>query len=199
MLLDVAVPHVIDYPVVLTSLQSAGLKCVYPNSGAFGLAPACTQHVIGWACEDDPTIRPQARAALRIVLDHPLPALLSRAWRHHLPGPLWLMPASHWAYELQFGSADWLPSLLSEHGIDPESLRPRADGSAIEFASGEADSFLALVQKLFTQVIASDLTVAFPGRPVVALLHHHHQIWWQTSDLAIWKSLDSVAISSSSP
>jgi hypothetical protein len=190
--LDLTVPRVIDYPVVLATLQSAGLNCVYPNSGAFGLPPGCTPHVVGWAHADDPTIRPHARAALRIVPDGSLPALLNHTWLDDLAGPLWLMPASHWAYELQFGSADWLPPLLSQHGLDPESLRPRTDGSAIEFAATESDSLLAMVQQLFTHLIASDFTVTFPGRPVVALLHHHRQIWWQTSDLAIWKSLDSL-------
>ncbi len=191
--------RVIDYPVVLATLESAGLKCAYPNSGAFGLPPECNQHLIGWASDDDPTIRPEARAALRILPDPSLPALLNQAWQHHLPGPLWLMPASHWAYELQFGSADWLPSLLRDHGIDPDSLRPRTDGSAIEFAPTESDSLLAIVQQLFTHLIASDFTAAFPRHPVVALLHHHRQIWWQTSDLTIRKALDTVAISSSSP
>ena len=190
-------PRVIDYSTVLETLERSGLRCVYPNSGAFGLPPDIANHVIGWAAADDPTIRPEARAALRILpqpASRSLTALLKRAWQEHLPGPLWLMPASHWAYELQFGGGEWLAPLLSELGIDPESLRSRADGSAIGFEFAEADSLLAVVEKVLDRLVASDFTVAFPGRAVVAMLHHHQQIWWQTSEAAIGESIDSLIL-----
>jgi hypothetical protein len=188
------VPTLIDYPVVLQTL-SRSLQCVYPNSGAFGIPPGITNHIIGWSAADDPTIRPEMHSALRIIPEpaaRTLASLLTRAWQEHLPGPLWLMPASHWAYELQFGSPDWLPPLLIAIGIDPKQLRSRTDGSAIQFEPAEQDALRPLIENLFTHLIASDFTIAFPTRPIVALLHHHRQIWWQTSDETLWKSLNSL-------
>jgi hypothetical protein len=179
------VPRIIDYSIVLTTLEQSGLRCVYPNSGAFGLAADKTNHIAGWIAADDPTIRAELRAVVQIVpspASRSLATLLLRAWRQHLPGPLWLMPASHWAYELQFGAADWLPALLADHCIDATVLQSRSDGSAIEFQLDETESPGALVEKLFDHLDASDFTAAFPGSPAVAMLHHHQQIWWQTSD-----------------
>jgi hypothetical protein len=187
-------PTIIDYPAVLQTLER-NLRCVYPNSGAFGVPSGVTNHILGWAAADDPTIRSEVRAFLRIV-PQPAPrrlaSLLTRAWQEHLLGPLWLMPASHWAYELQFGGLDWLPGLLNDIGVGADSLRSRTDGSAIQFEFAETEILRPLVERLFEKLIASDFTIAFPDRPVVALLHHHQQIWWQTSDGAIWKSLDSL-------
>jgi hypothetical protein len=193
---DNSVPTLIDYPTVLQTLERS-LRCVYPNSGAFGIPPGTPNHILGWSASTDPTIRPEMNAALRLIPEpaaHTLAALLTRAWQHHLPGPLWLMPASHWAYELQFGSPDWLPELLNKVNIDPEDLRPRTDGSAIQFDPAEQDTLRPLIETLFSNLIASDFTVAFPNRPIVALLHHHRQIWWQTSDETVWKSLDSMVL-----
>jgi len=189
------VPTVIDYPTVLETLERCGLRCVYPNSGAFGLPPDGASHIVGWCAGDDSTIRPEMRSVVRIVpppASASLAALLERAWQHHVPGPIWLMPASHWAYELQFGGAEWLAELLAGHGIDSQVLRSRSDGSAVEFHSKEAELFSAMVEALFDRLTASDFTVAFPGHPVVATLHHHQQIWWQTTNRGIWESIDSI-------
>jgi hypothetical protein len=164
------VPRIIDYSIVLTTLEQSGLRCVYPNSGAFGLAADKTNHIAGWIAADDPTIRAELRAVVQIVpspASRSLATLLLRAWRQHLPGPLWLMPASHWAYD---------------QCIDATVLQSRSDGSAIEFQLDETESPGALVEKLFDHLDASDFTAAFPGSPAVAMLHHHQQIWWQTSD-----------------
>jgi hypothetical protein len=193
--LDPEVPTVIDYTTVLETLERSGLRCVYPNSGAFGLPPGGETHVIGWCAKDDPTIRAQVRSAIRVVpppASQSLATMLRRAWQQNPPGPIWLMPASHWAFELQFGAADWLPSLLADHAIDPELLRPRSDGSAIQFQPEEADSFSAMVRSILERLVASDFTVAFPGRPVTAMLHHHQQIWWQTSDREVWDSIGLI-------
>jgi hypothetical protein len=192
--IGLSLPSIIDYSTVLQTLDASGLRCVYPNSGAFGLPADAESHFVGWLAVDDPTIRPEMRSAVRIV---PPPAArslaesLRRIWQEHFRGPLWLMPASHWAYELQFGHADWLPALLGQHGVDPALLRSRSDGSAIEFQLDEADSLLTMVENLFERLVASDFTVAFPGKTVAALLHHHRQIWWQTSEMTIWKQIDS--------
>jgi hypothetical protein len=189
------VPLIVDYPIVLATLERVGLHCVYPNSGAFGPQAGAENHVLGWIATEDPTIRRELLAMARIVpppASRSFAALVQRAWQDHLKGPLWLMPASHWAYELQFGGAEWLPALLAEHGVDPGDLRPRSDGSAIEFQASEAGALSTLVEKLFDRLTASDFTIAFPGGAAVAMLHHHQQIWWQTSERAIWESLASL-------
>lgn len=184
-------PTTIDYSIVLPSLQATGLRCVYPNSGAFGPAEGAENHIVGWLSAEDETIRPDLRANL-IVVPPPacrsLATLLTRAWCDRVPGPIWLMPASHWAFELQFGG-DWIPPLLANHGIDVLSLQSRPDGSAIEFQPDESDDFTLLIESLLEHLTASDFTIAFPGRAIAVMLHHHRQIWWQLSDPALARQL----------
>jgi hypothetical protein len=189
------VPIIIDYLTVLQTLERSGLKCVYPNSGAFGLASDAPPLITGWRGSDDSTIHPEMLKFTRLVppsASKTLAGLLERAWINYLPGPIWLMPASHWAFELQFGGPDWLPAMLEAADIDPEALRSLSDGSAIEFQSSETELMLRMVETLFNRITASDFTAAFPGKTAVALLHHHQQIWWQTSDQGIWELLNGL-------
>jgi hypothetical protein len=190
--------RLIDYPTVLQTLEESGLRCVYPHSGAFGLKAEAKNQVIGWIGGEDGSIRPEVRAVAQVVpwpAPRSLTSLLARAWREHLNGPIWLMPTSHWAFELQFGAADWLPELLAEHSIDAQSLRARSDGSAIEFQPDQTDRLRAMVERLLDRMTTSDFNLAFPGRPVLAMLHHHQQIWWQTSDPAILQSIRAIPVS----
>jgi hypothetical protein len=188
-------PTIIEYSTVLETLERSGLKCVYPFSGAFGLASHAPPLITGWRGGDDSTIHPEMLKFTHMV---PAPApkslagLLERAWTKYLTGPMWLMPASHWAFELQFGGVDWLPAMLEAAGIDPQTLRPLSDGSAIQFQSSETEPMLRMMETLFDRMTASDFTAAFPGKAAVALLHHHQQIWWQTSDRGIWESLEGM-------
>src|SRR5947209_719542 len=102
-------------------MTSLGMRCLYHNSGAFGPDDPGALKAIGWIGPDDPTIRPEARALTRPVgppYEANLADLATRAWAE-LRGPAWLMPRSHWAYELDFGSKTWLPAALQRAGIDP--------------------------------------------------------------------------------
>jgi len=182
------VPKIIDYPDVLCRMTEAGFRSLYHNSGAFGFAADSSPHVVGWIGADDPTIRAEAMSRAQRVpppYEQNLSALLVRAWQEGLPGPLWLMPASHWSYELEFGNFDWLPAALRQLAIDPASLQSRNNGAAIEFAPHESSYAGQFAKTLLELLHGSDFTVAFPGQPVICTLHHHKQLWWQTSDDAI--------------
>ena len=103
-----------------------------------------------------------------------------------------MMPKSHWAYELDHGSREWMPEVLRSVGIDPAVLAPRNDGTAIEFAQGERDAFVRLVEGLLSRLLGSDFALAFPGRPALCTVHHHKQLWWTTSDETVVQSLDRL-------
>jgi hypothetical protein len=183
------VPHIVDYGTVLQILTDCGHSCAYHKSGSFAPQSESAQ-IVGWALGDDPTIRADMRSHLQVV-----PSLstlldrLSKAWTVSLRGEIWIMPASHWAFELTYGNADWLPQSLQAIGIDPQLLAGRNDGTAIAFAPGEADPLRILVSDLLTRSRGSDFTAAWPGHSTVAMLHHHGQIWWRTTDVSLADSL----------
>jgi hypothetical protein len=103
------------------------------------------------------------------------------------------MPKSHWAYELDFGSRDWMPAVLEHAGVDSGLLQPRTNAAAIEFKLSEADGFSHLVEGLLRMLFGSDFALAFPGHPVVATLHHHKQVWWTSTDHALIEPLRGLA------
>lgn len=178
-------PWIVDYSQVLDQMRAQGLRGLYFNSGAFGFPDGTSTDSMGWVGPDDPTLRPDARAEARIVPPpHPqrLTQLLVRAWQTYLPGKVWLMPKSHWAYELDFGSRDWMPALLEHAGVDAGLLQSRTDAAAIEFALSETGPFAHVAEGLLRMLLGSDFALAFPGRPVVCTLHHHKQVWWTSSD-----------------
>ncbi|QOV88567.1 hypothetical protein [Humisphaera borealis] len=181
-------PRIIDYPIVARQMSDQGLVCLYPNSGAFGYAKETPVHAVGWVAGDDPTIRPAARA-LTTVVAPPAEATLARlaatAWHDLLPGPVWVLPKAHWAYELDFGSAAWMPGLLQNVGLDDTALSPRHDGTAIEFTVDETPAFVTLVEGLLTHLLGSDFQLCFPARDVVCTVHHHKQLWWMSRDEGI--------------
>ena len=188
-------PRIIDYPSVVSQMTGLGLVSLYFNSGAFGFPTGVDTGAVGWVGTDDPTIRPAARALARPVAppyEATLAGLAARAWRLHLPGPVWVLPKAHWAYELQFGSHEWMPALLREVGVSPEVLERRHDGTAVEFAPGEEDAFESLVRGLLGRLFGSDFMLAWPGRPVVCTVHHHKQLWWTTTDRALLQSLEAM-------
>src|SRR5947209_3325205 len=147
-------PRIVPYETVLPQMQAQGLRCVYHNSGAFGFAdPPGAGNVrgVGWIGPEDPTIRPAARALARQVpppYERNLTELAARAWREFLPGPAWLMPKSHWAYELDFGSSQWMPDALRKADVDPAVLAPLNNAAAIEFTPDEEERFRGLVGRL---------------------------------------------------
>ena len=177
------------------TLLGAGMESLYHNSGAFGFPRAIPTHSVGWIGEEDPTLREAARPLTRRVgrpYGATLATLATRAWLEFLPGPLWLMPKSHWAYELDFGNREWLPVTLERAGVDPRGLDGRNDGSAIEFDDADAAAFSAVLEDLLTRLRGSDFAFVLPGRPVVCTVHHHAQLWWTTSDASILRALDGL-------
>jgi len=181
---------IIEYPRVLETLTREGFVSLYYNSGAFGFANGERVEIVGWVGPDDPSIRDEMRAHVRQVAE-PYPHSLARgvrtAWEKLLPGKPWLMPKSHWAYELDFGNSDWLVDALADVGVDATALQPLANGAAIEFEFAlELERFLTT---LFEHLHGSDFMLAVPGHQLLCTLHHHQQIWWQTTDAQIAKAL----------
>jgi hypothetical protein len=175
-------PWIIDYSVVLEQLRQQRFKSLYYNSGAFGFPPESQPQTIGWIGPEDSTIKPEVLTlAKKIPPPHEenLAKLLIRAWQELLPGKIWVMPMSHWSYELDFGSREWMPALLESINLDPGQLFSRNNAAAIEFAPNETASL-------------EHFAVAFPRRPALCTLHHHKQLWWQTTDAMIAETLIEI-------
>lgn len=185
-------PWIVDYEQVLSQMTGQGLRSLYYNSGAFGFAEGTAAQSVGWIGADDSSLRPEARAlAVRVAAPYELTLakLIGRAWQDDLPGKVWLMPKSHWAYELDFGSRDWMPSLLERAGIDAGLLQARTNAAAIEFKLTEIESFSHVIEGLLRMLLGSDFALAFPGRQVICTLHHHKQVWWQSTDVMLIDAL----------
>ncbi len=184
---------IVEYQDVLERLGSDGLRCLYHNSGAFGFNDSVSTFSRGWAGEADASIRPEAQALLRTVpppFEPTLAKQMVRAWQAFLPGPIWVMPKSHWAYELEFGSKDWIASLLENSGVDPGLLTGRNNAAALEFPLAEAEWCSHLVEGLLRMLLGSDFTLAWPGRGTICTVHHHKQLWWTSSNPALIENLD---------
>lgn len=177
--------ELVDYAEVFDTLTSAGLQCLYHNSGAFGFRDDVSTQSVGWILREDPTIKPAARA-LAIVIDGDEATLASRAvavWQRVAPdAPVWVQPKSHWAYELTFGSYAWLPEALSKIGLDAGVLSARNDGSAIEFARKDATACAAFIETLLRHLAGSDFMLVLGGGILLCTIHHHRQLWWTTAD-----------------
>lgn len=173
--------RVVDYADVLRQAETLGLRCVYYNTGAFGFQADAAVHIIGWLGADDPSIRPDLLAgAVRVPPPYPrsLVERLGRVWPAVVDGEAWVMPKSHWAFELDHGNGPWLAPALRAVGVDPEPLRLRTDGSAIAFAAADPAG-LAFVETLLTNLRASDYAILFPRHQVLVTVHHHQQLWWE--------------------
>jgi hypothetical protein len=190
---------IVDYPMVLDGMHRTGFRCLYYNSGAFGFAPGTEAvRTVAWAIGEDPTIREEARKLVRQVEpadEAELARLATRVWQEQLGGGrVWVMPKSHWAYEMDFGSREWMGALIEHIGLDPGLLAERNNGSAIEFSSDEAAQFRHVVHRLLEMLSGSDFMIAWPGRPVVCTVHHHKQLWWSTTDAELAGVLEGVGI-----
>ncbi len=104
------------------------------------------------------------------------------AWLKELPGPAWIMPLSHWAFELEFGSKNWLPNLIETSGLDPAVLSSRSNASPIAFLPTDETLLVKFIQSLLENLTSSDFMLAFPSHPVLCTIHHHKQLWWTSSD-----------------
>lgn len=185
-------PQVIDYSTVVETMRRGGYVCLYHNSGAFGFPDGAATQSVGWAGPPDASIRPAALPLVRHVpppFERNLAELAAVVWQQHLPGPAWVLPKSHWAYELDHGSRDWMPGLLRSIDVDPAALTTRNDGSALAFEPLEREPFVRTVETLLTNLLGSDFALAFPGRGVLCTVHHHKQLWWTTSDDAVMDAL----------
>jgi hypothetical protein len=186
----------VDYEQVLSQMKGQGLRSLYYNSGAFGFAEGVPAHSVGWIGTEDSSLRPEAREmAVKVAppYESTLGELVVRAWHDYLPGKVWLMPKSHWAYELDFGSRDWMPALLERAGVDAGLLQSRTNAAAIEFNLTEVNSFTHVIEGLLRMLLGSDFALAFPGRQAVCTLHHHKQVWWQSDDAGLIESLRGMA------
>ena len=189
-------PRIIDYASVVETMTRQGLVSLYPNSGAFGFPPESGAASVGWIDRDDPSIRPESRPLTRRVpgpCEPLLSSLCSQVWTFALAdAPAWVTPKSHWAYELMFGSAEWLPKLLRHAGVSPEELMGRHDGSAVEFRPREKGEFDRFLVGLLLDLFGSDFQIAWPGHAVVCTVHHHKQLWWTTTDTDLLRRLDAL-------
>jgi hypothetical protein len=173
------VPRIIEYQTVLDRLISQGMTCLYPNGGAFGFSPETKTQICGWIGPADSTIKSSMSPLTRNIpapYEPTLANLATQAWQQFLPGEAWIMPASHWSFELTHGNGEWLTNLLQKIHVDANQLIHRTSAAAIEFSAAEADPFRQLVQGLLENLLASDFLVAFPGHLAVCTLHHHKQL-----------------------
>lgn len=189
-------PRMVDYAQALQQLESQGLVCNYHNSGAFAFAPGVTQHICGWIGREDSTIRPEMRPRTLQINPLAMPALAGRVWQT-FPGPAWIMPMSHWAFELEFGSRDWLAGLLRQIGIDAQRLRRLNNAAPIEFDSGEVQPVTSLLDGLLQTLDGSDFILALPGRPILCTVHHHRQLWWVSSQADVIARIGALAVEQS--
>ena len=183
-----AVPQIVDYERVLQRMTGEGFRSLYHNSGAFGFARGAEAPYSGWIGPPDGSIRAEAKRFVRQI-EPPHAENLARgagdAWSEHLPGPAWVMPMSHWSYELDFGSRAWMGAALNAIGVDGDALITRANGAALAFELAEREPFESLVTQLLLHLRTSDFMLAFPGRPALCTVHHHTQLWWQTTDATL--------------
>lgn len=183
-------PRVIEYPVVLETLQGQGLKSLYYNSGACGFGGEVSY--VGWMGPEDPTLRPAMLPRVsRVAPPYPetLTSLAREAWEKVLPGVVWVMPMSHWAYELDFGSREWMPGVLGEMGLDAGRMQELTTGNAVEFTLQEHEIFSFFMLALLKNLAMSDFMLAFPGRRAVCTVHHHQQLWWASDDSGVLERL----------
>ena len=127
-------PRLIDYSAVLEQMQWQQLKCHYYNSGAFGFADNAGAQTRAWIGAEDSSIRPEARVLTRRIAEpyeRNLAQLASQVWQRQASGSVWVMPKSHWAFELGHGSREWMPGLMERVGVDFLALEHRTDAAAI--------------------------------------------------------------------
>ena len=107
---------------------------------------------------------------------------LVRAWQKYLPGVAWVLPKSHWSFELHHAQRPALHEALRTLQIDIADLAPLPNAAAIAFEPDEADTFGPFVETILAQDVASDFAVLFPNHPAVVTLHHHkhgHRLTYQ--------------------
>ncbi len=186
-------PSVVDYPVVLERLTELGYRSLYHNSGAFGFAAGVPTISRGWIGPPDGSIREAARDLVRQAqppFAKNLSRLMLEMWKTTLPGPAWVMPRSHWAFELEFGHRDWLPAAIEQIGLDPVPLGKLNNAAAIEFSVTESKTLGAFITELLTRLISSDFQLVFLDHSTVCTIHTRCQLWWTTAGRTVADKLD---------
>ena len=197
-------PRIVDYLDVRQRMLGVGFVSLYHNSGAFGFPREADVKMLGWIGPEDGTIRVEMRPFVQSVPPpHAanLAAMLVQA-RRPLPGQAWLMPKSHWHFELHDGHPELLEALLPAIGIDADVLRERNDGSAIAFDADEDEVLRRAIERLLDGMRQSDFLITFPdaadaGTRAVCTVHHHKQLWWQTTSLGLIEMLKRQSTQSS--
>jgi hypothetical protein len=195
--MEQCVPWIIDYETVLQQMKSQGFKCLYYNSGAFGFPETALTRTLAWTGPEDPTVKPAARELMRPVgppYETNLATMAAKLWQQKLLGRAWLMPMSHWSYELSHGSREWMPALIENLDVDPGLLENRNNAAAIEFGAEEIEPFTHFVGRLLLMLNNSDFMIAFPGRGTLCTVHHHKQLWWTTTDDAVLEAVEELAV-----
>jgi hypothetical protein len=196
------VPWIIDYAMVLEQMKSQGFKSLYYNSGAFGFGDTTGVQTLAWVGPEDASIRAAAQLSIRRIAEpyeDRLAHMAGQLWQRTLGGRAWIMPMSHWAYELDHGSRDWMPALIENLDLDPGLLANRNNGAAIEFAAGEVEPFEHMVERLLMMLMSSDFMIAFPGKPVLCTLHHHKQLWWMSTDAKVIEAVEALGRENAPP
>ncbi len=167
-----------------------GLRCVYPNSGAFEFADPARRQILGFALRADATVRPELRSSLHTVepsTPRRLAEILVSQWQAHMPtADGWLLPASHWGHELHHGNGAWLGPMLKRLQVD---VPAEAAAPAVAFRPARHALLLEVAEAMFARLQESDVTVLFPPFPVIATLHHHRQLWWRAEATMISRLL----------
>ena len=189
-------PYLLDFKFALKQLTGAGFVSLYHNSGAFGFPPTATVHTIGWTGDADESIRPEMQAQIRKVSEPYAPTMArmaQHAWTAHLGGECWLTPKSHWHYEMHYGNRALLDEVLPTVDVNPASVLDRNDGSPVVFTPAEGDAMFQTVLAVLQGLRSSDFQLTFPTRAMVCTIHHHEQLWWQTTDAAIAHVIATLA------
>jgi hypothetical protein len=188
-------PRIIDYPTVLQRMTKLGYRSLYFNSGAFGFERGVETLSRGWIGPPDRSIRESARAIVRQA-SAPFALTMTTSmidvWSKSVPGPLWLMPKSHWAYELDFGHRDWLPAVLQQIGIDPAALAGLNNAVAIEFTESDKSEFVYIVIELLNRLVTSDFQSVFLDHSTICTVHTRCQLWWTTTSARVIDRLDEA-------
>lgn len=174
-------PWIIDYPLVLDVMRGQGLVSRYFNGGAFDFPAPIRASEIRWTA-DDP-----AETAGRFAA----------AWRAAAPGPVWLLPMSHWQHAFEQAGGSWLAAVIESTGVDAGQLSQRVSAAAIEFTDADAAFLQRVIERLLTPPHRGNYTIAFPRRPVLCEIDPvSRQVCWRTVDAAIAARIEQAGGSS---
>jgi hypothetical protein len=182
------VPWIIDYQTVLERMLGMKLVCGVMASGAFAFPPGSSPRTVVWATPQAALLpKPEGATTILFADEADLAERAVDVWQTQLQGPAWVLPVSHWAYELDYGSREWLPPLLERLDLDLLAGRPNA--AALEFSRHETERLRLLTDRLLQMLMGSEFLLAFPAQPVLCTVTHEKQLRWTSTDLALMQHL----------